>query len=261
MNTDISMQLNSLKHTLTALPASGPEGFEGLIGHALAAIVGLPFRLAASGSQFGIDGTSAYAGPGISFECKRYSSPIPLPEVMAKLGELSLREEDVDLWVLSTTSQVSSQVASRAAQFSRRHSISILILDWPDNSIPPLAVLLAMAIDQVSRVLRARPSSAGISVDEAIVALRTICQDRTFEEHAYRLRQSIDNPILGAEAARAANAVWLTDTFSSRIEAITRLGQPLAPRDPNDGRVYQRDSLTDSVVPFLSGTPKDPLGC
>ena len=204
MDTNISIQLNSLKQVLIGLNPSGPEGFEGLIGHALSAIVRVPFRLATSGSQFGVDGTSAYAGPGISFECKRYISPIPLPEVMAKLGELSIREEDVDLWVLSTTSQVSAQVASRVAQFSRRHSISTLILDWPDNSIPPLAILLAMAVDQVALFLGAHPSSTRVSVEEAISALKTIRQDHTFEEHANRLRQSIDDPMLGAESAKGS---------------------------------------------------------
>ena len=259
MNTDISIQLNNLKQVLVALHPSGPEGFEGLIGHALAAIVRIPFRLASSGSQFGVDGTSAYAGPGISFECKRYSNGIPLADVMAKLGELSIREEDVDLWVLCTTSQVSAQVASKLEQFSRSHSISTLILDWPNNSIPPLAILLAMAVEQVPRFLRAHSTSDGVSLERAISALGSIRQDRIFAEHGNRLRQSIDEPMLGAEAAKASNAVWLTDTFSSRIKAITRLGQPLAPNDPNDGRLHQRRNLTDPIVPFLSDAPKDPL--
>ena len=259
MNTDISIHLNNLKQVLVALHPSGPEGFEGLIGHALAAIVRIPFRLASSGSQFGVDGTSAYAGPGISFECKRYSNGIPLADVMAKLGELSIREEDVDLWVLCTTSQVGAQLASRLEQFSRSHSISTLILDWPNNSIPPLAILLAMAVEQVPRFLRAHSTSDRVSLERAISALGSIRQDHIFAEHANRLRQSIDEPMLGAEAAKASNAVWLTDTFSSRIKAITRLGQPLSPNDPNDGRLHQRRNLTDPIVPFLSDAPKDPL--
>ena len=65
--TDISDHISSLKEILISLKPDGPDGFEGLIGTALSEIAGVPFRLAGSGSQFGVDGTSTYADDGICF--------------------------------------------------------------------------------------------------------------------------------------------------------------------------------------------------
>ena len=71
MTTDISDHLGDPKEALTKLPPTGPQGFEGLIGATLSEIAGIPFRLASSGSQFGIDGSSAHSRGGICFKCKR----------------------------------------------------------------------------------------------------------------------------------------------------------------------------------------------
>ena len=129
MMTDISDHLSNLKVVLTDLDATGQEGFEGLIGTALSEIAGIPFRLARSGSQFGVDGRSAYAGAGICFECKRYAGKVPKSAIMSKIGELSIGETDIDLWVLCATSQIGSQIADNVSRFSERSSISTLILD------------------------------------------------------------------------------------------------------------------------------------
>ena len=74
MRTDISAYIDDLKKILTDLRDTGDDGFEGLIGTVLSEIAGVPFRLAGSGSQFGVDGKSTYADDGICFECKRYKN-------------------------------------------------------------------------------------------------------------------------------------------------------------------------------------------
>ena len=70
-------QLDRLREILLALPPSGEDGFEGVFAEALSRISGVPFRLAKSGTQFGIDGAAAHAEDAICFECKRYNKEPP----------------------------------------------------------------------------------------------------------------------------------------------------------------------------------------
>ena len=138
MTTDISDDLRCLRETLICLKATGPDGFEGLIGNALSKIADVPFRLARSGSQFGVDGKSAHSGAGICFECKRHTRQVRNSEIMEKIGELATGESDIDLWVLCVTSQVSSQIAHKALRFSETlfdlHSDSRLDRQRPSAS-------------------------------------------------------------------------------------------------------------------------------
>ena len=83
--------LAALKTFLIELRPTGADGFEGLMASVLTDITGIPFRLAASGSQFGSDGSAVREGDGVSFECKRYRDRIPRDEILSKIAELSLR--------------------------------------------------------------------------------------------------------------------------------------------------------------------------
>lgn len=76
------MLFDDLRAALRALPASGSEGFEGLIAATLTEITGTPFRLAGGGSQFGIDGKSTHELDGVCFEAKRYDKKIPKKEIL-----------------------------------------------------------------------------------------------------------------------------------------------------------------------------------
>ena len=254
--TDISDHLSNLKAVLTGLHPTDQEGFEGLIGTALSEIAGIPFRLARSGSQFGVDGRSAHAGAGICFECKRYAGKVPKSEIMSKIGELSIGETDIDLWVLCATSSLSSQIADNVSKFSERSSISTVILDWTDNGLPPLAVALAMASEKVGDFLR----KCGVPVEstaKAMAALGTVQNDPAFERQAGTIRETLRAPTLGMDVARQANAEWLTETFSNRQLARQRLGQPLSPSDLENGEVHYREDLVSKLLPFLAGNPRE----
>lgn len=66
--------LKNLRKALLGLPATGETGFEGLLSATLTEITGVPFRLAGSGSQFGVDGKAAYAADAVCFEAIREDS-------------------------------------------------------------------------------------------------------------------------------------------------------------------------------------------
>ena len=143
--TGISDHIRSLKEILISLDPNGPNGFEGLIRTVLSEIAGVPFRLAGSGLQFGVDGKSTYADDGISFECKRYIDPVPREKIMSKVGELFIGDSETDLWVLWATSQINSQIADAVSIFGEKSAISTLILDWSEDDLSPLATALTMA--------------------------------------------------------------------------------------------------------------------
>ena len=256
MTTDISHHLGNLKDALTKLPPTGPQGFEGLVGTAFSEIAGIPFRLTRSGSQFGADGSSAHARGGICFECKRYTGQVRRSEIMPKLGDLSVRDADIDLWMLCATSPLGSQIADDVATFGKRASISTLILDWSDNGLPPLAVALAMASGKTRDFLRER-NGPEESAGRSEAALRAVENDPAFEFQAARIRETLRDPTLGMDAARRANAGWLTETFSDRQLARQRLGQPLSPSAPEGGEARDREDLVSELLPFLTGSPRE----
>ena len=258
--TDISAYIDDLKKILTDLRDTGDDGFEGLIGTVLSEIAGVPFRLAGSGLQFGVDGKSTYADDGISFECKRYEGQVPRKEIMSKIGELSTGGNDTDLWVLCATSQIPSQSADAVSNFGKNSAISTLILDWSKSDLPPLAVALAMASAKVQDFLR-NHTNAPESLTKVEEALAAVENDPSFNGHAERIRAILRDPTLGMATAWQANAKWLTDTFSSRQLARQRLGQFLSPSDEANREVLPRDNLVAELHPFLTGKSNREILC
>ena len=97
MNQSMREHTGNLRKALLKLPATGAAGFEGLLAVALTEITSVPFRLAGSGSQFGLDGKAAYEDDAVCFEAKRYSGKIPRTEVLSNLAELSIGDNgDID---------------------------------------------------------------------------------------------------------------------------------------------------------------------
>ena len=256
--TDISDYISSLKEILISLEPVGPDGFEGLIGTALSEIAGVPFRLAGSGLQFGGDGKS---DNGICFEGKRYDkNPVPRQEIMSKIGELSIGDTDIDLWVLCATSHIRSQNADAVSKFGKESAISTLILDWSENDLPPLAIALALASEKVRKFLHnhIQASESRTKVDNALAAVE---KDSAFESRAEKIRAILCEPTLGMDTARQANTKWLTKTFSSRQLARQWLGQPLSPRDGTNRVILPRDNLVAKLCPFLTGEQSRKILC
>ena len=258
--TDISAYIDDLKRILTDLRDTGDDGFEGLIGTVLSEIAGVPFRLAGSGLQFGVDGKSTYADDGLSFECKRYVGDIRNESVTSKIGDLFVKGSDIDLWVLCATSQIKSQPADKVHRFGEESATSTLILDWSTTGLPPLAVALAMASAKVQDFLR-NHIEAPESLAKAKDALTAVKNDPAFNGHAEKIRAILRDPTLGMTAARQTNAKWLADTFSSRQLARERFGQPLSPSDEANGAVLPRDNLVAELHPFLTGEPIREILC
>ena len=185
----INAHLSDLKQALNLLPPTGTNGFEGLLGAVLGAIVGIPFRLSGGGSQFGIDGQTIYTPPGISFESKLYTDTISSPNVMAKIGELAADSRDTELWILAATSQIPNQLAYKVSAFSSTSVISTLILDWSPNALSPLPVVLSMASEETQRFLDQHPNTRHLT-QKVATALEAIQNHDQFSTLATQLTQN-----------------------------------------------------------------------
>ena len=256
MNQLLCQHVENLKSALLSLLATGETGFEGLIGATLRQISGVPFRLAGSGSQFGVDGKPAYEGDAICFEGKRYEDTVPRTEVLSKIAELSIRNTEIDIWVLGATSQIRSQLADEARGLGIKNGIVVLILDWSETDLPPFAVALAMGETRVQEFLKSNISDDK-TLRKALAALEAVKNSQDFAAHADRIRAQCNEPSVGLALAQRANIDWLRDAFSSRKRPKIKLGQPLSPGDTNTAYVRQRKTLTDKLHPYLTAAPDE----
>ena len=260
MNPLICRHVDNLKSALLSLPATGEEGFEGLLGEALREITGVPFRLARSGSQFGVDGKPTYEGDAICFEGKRYDGAVDSSEVISKIARLSIHDTDVDVWVLGATCQIGTQLTEDARALGAKDGLFVLVLDWSKMDLPPLAVALAMGGVRVQEFLRKHVHKAKLR-QQAIAALVAVRTSADFAPHCDRIRVQCNAPAVGWALAQRENADWLIDAFSNRSKAKARFGQPLSPGDTGTLFVHQRKALTDNLLPYLTVASVEPVVC
>lgn len=256
MDPTLTTHLNALRAALLTLRPTGQTGFEGLIALALHDILGVPFRLASSGTQRGIDGKTAGEGDVVAFEGKLYSDSIPRTEVLSKIADLGRNSDAPDLvWVLGATTLVSTQLADDLRADAAGKGMTVVILDWSETRLPELALALAMSGERVEQFLLAHIED-GAAAGQAIAALGVIRDAADFALEAARLRASLDGPAMAARMAEKANAEWLMAVFSDRRRARLRLGQALSPLGDGVPKLLPRSGLVESLTPCL-GQPAD----
>lgn len=127
----IEEQIEDLRDALLSLKPAGEHGFEGFLRLVLNQLTGIPFRLAASGLQGGVDGDAAFIGDAVCFEAKRYDGNVQRTEVLPKIVDLARNKEAADrLWILGATTEVRTQLANDLRVAGDQNAISTLILDW-----------------------------------------------------------------------------------------------------------------------------------
>jgi hypothetical protein len=248
--------IGNLKSALLSLSPTGENGFEGLIGIALSEISGVPFRLAKSGAQFGVDGKTTYEGGSICFEGKRYDDRVPSDKVISKIADLATTDTEVDIWVLGASTQIGSQLADKVRKFGKDNGIAVFVLDWTEIDLPPLAVALVMGGKRVQEFLKGNISNTKL-LQDALAALEAVKNSKSFAQQAKQIRPQLNVPTVGWGLAQRENVTWLSDAFSNRKKAKTKLGQPLAPGDTGTVGVIQRKTLIDQLSPYLTTTPDD----
>lgn len=250
LSKDTKIHLQHINAALMALNATGEDGFEGMVGVALRELTGIPFRLAKSGFQRGIDGKFDQAP--VCFEAKRYSDKISRNELLPKIADLARANKEPDMvWVLGATVPVSTQDADDLRTDGRRSGISVLICDWSKIQLPKLAVLMASGGIRIEEFLQHHLLDPDL-LDPALVGLRALRSAFDFETEARSIKSELEAPSMTAVIAKAANTEWLTKTFSSRKEARIHLGQPLSPGGDAAAKTLPRTSLVARIQPLLA---------
>ncbi len=259
MPIPIKDHIENLNNALAELKATGNSGFEGLIAIALDAITGIPFRLANSGYQRGVDGKSAFEG-AIAFEGKLYTNDLPRKDVLSKIPDLVRHNDHADLvWVLGATCTVPSQLADDLRADGAKEGISVLILDWVPSDFPRLAVALAMGGGKVEDFLKTNLKSSDAR-KKASAALPAIRADAQYPRHEEAVRRSLDAPGMATAMAEKANGKWFKETLSKKALARGELGQPLALKD-TAVTVLGRGDLINILGPYFADPPNDDVVC
>lgn len=258
MPSSFETHIENLSTTLQKLKATGENGFEGLIKVTLSAITDIPFRLASSGYQRGVDGKAAFEDT-IAFEAKRYSNDLPRNDVLSKITDFVRHNDYADLvWILGATCTVPSQLADDLRADGAKEGISVLILDWVPSDFPRLAVALAIGGDKVEGFLRANLNPADAT--QAIEALAAIRADSAFPRHEQSIRKNLDAPGIATAKAEQANVKWFGGILANKALARSELGQPLAPNDAA-ATILSRDDLVNSLTPYFTDRPDNKVIC
>lgn len=259
MTVPLSIHIENLRSVLLTLKPTGEDGFEGLIGAALYAITDIPFRLASSGYQRGVDGKAAFEG-AVAFEGKLYKSKLPRADVLSKIPDLVRHNDHADLvWVLGATSTVPSQLADDLLADGAKEGVSVLVLDWNPSDMPHLAVTLAMGRGKAESFLKANLKSRDAR-QKALAALDAIRTDSQYARHEEGIRRRLDAPGMATANAESANAGWFEKTVSDKAIARSELGQPLAPKDATV-TVLSRNDLVNVLSPCFAEMPGADVVC
>lgn len=236
-----------LRDLLLALPPVGDSGFEGLVANALSNFSGLTFRLAKSGSQFGRDATSTPAPFAIALEAKRYDDELRL-EVLAGKAVVGghVLEGKVDVWALGATVEVGEDVVVKLAEILERYSVTLLTLDWTNNPLPTLGVVLAAnKISTLEWFKQHQPSADRNVLSRQLSAIQS---KPSFSGQVTLLQQQVSAATVGLDALRRHCATWIrarladpalaTQTFGQDI-AVAKAGNPAQSRPDLVSRLEQ----------------------
>jgi len=120
----------------------------GLLGR----LLGVPIAVAKSGFQHGGDaGTAGQQGRRLRLECKKYSGETSLSdrELLGEIDHALARDEALEAWILVATRSVPEQLAQDLVQKGERIGVPVIIIDWKDDEVAPLAALCAFDPDVV----------------------------------------------------------------------------------------------------------------
>ncbi len=226
---DIIQHLSELKKALISLKPNGKDGFEGFVRIVLTELTGIPFRLAASGLQGGLDGASLFIKDAVSFEAKRYDeSTLNRNDVLTKIADFARDVMVADrLWVLAATTEVSAQLAGAVRKDCMQRSIFPLILDWCQEPLPLLAVASvaagAPAIDflvdnSVEKPCRKRTADI----------FNLITRHPHYSNLLIRLKAELNIPQLATARSIEFNKKWRERCFQDKETSKIKLGQSLA---------------------------------
>ena len=218
--------------------------------HLAAALIGrlldVPFAVAKSGFQHGADaGPAGQQGRRFRVECKKYSdnSRLSERELLGEIDQALARDEALEAWVLVATCSISEQIRQSLVQHGERLGVPIVIIDWADGELAPLAALCAFAPDLVEREFSKEAGAAAC-------ALQPIS-----EQAIERLRRDLQSWCLGFEAIRTRSHDKLDKIWNSPRESKAAIGQNVA--GGADNKKVKRNAVHEALNAWWQGPAQD----
>lgn len=244
-----SEYLEVIRQGMIALPATGPQGFEGLIAELLTAICHRPYRLAKSGSQGGRDGDDG----AVYFEAKRYEGNLKRTTVSDKLLELHISDiPDIELFVLAATCEVSAQHRDFYTKACRKIGIELLLLDWNTIGTPALCILMSLEPDTARRFFYTYLAD---SAGDIMAALATQTALPGTQALGATMRAQLTSPLASLSSAVDSARQWFTKVFASRPLAQQHFHQPLTPLAVGTLPYRDREILSGQLSAAFSQPP------
>jgi hypothetical protein len=185
---------------------------ENLAGALLGRLLGMPIAIAKSGFQHGGDGGPAgQQGRRFRLECKKYSDGTSLShrELLGEIDHALGRDEALEAWFLIATRNVAEQLAQDLTQKGEKLGVPVVVIDWKDHELAPLAALCAFAPDLVEAVFSKDTGALARALQpvaaDAIAALRRNLQSWCLGFEALR-KQSHEKAEKIWNQPRASNA-------------------------------------------------------
>ncbi len=195
------------------------SNLEHLSAALLSRLLDVPIAVAKSGYQYGGDaGTAGQQGRRLRLECKKYSDTSNLNEreLLGEIDQALERDEALETWILVATRTVPEQLKQSLVQKGERVGVPIVIIDWINHEIAPLAALCAFDPDMVKELFS---KEAG----EAAHTLQSI-SGQAIEG----LKRNLQSWYLGYDALRTLSHKCLNEIWNSPGESNAKLGQNAA---------------------------------
>ena len=222
-----------------------PSNLEHLAAALLSRLLDVPIVVARSGFQHGGDaGTAGQQGRRLRLECKKYSDTSNLNEreLLGEIDQALERDQALEAWILVATRIVPEQLQQSLVLKGERVGVPIVIIDWVDHGIAPLAALCAFAPDLVEEEFS---KEAG----EAARALQPIS-----EKAIERLRHNLEPWYLGYDALRKLSHLCLDKIWNSSTESNAKLGQDAA--GGAEEKKVKRSTVHEALNTWWHGSTK-----
>lgn len=202
-----------------ALQAGSDRDLEHLAAALVGRLLGVSIAIAGSGFQHGGDaGTAGQQGRRLRLECKRYGDHTSLSnrELLGEVDQALLRDEALEAWILVATRSAPEQLVQELTRHGERQGVPVIIIDWKEHELSPLAALCASDPDLVEAVFSRQ------AADEAR-ALQPVAGSAIA-----LLRRNLESWSLGFETVRAASHRKLEGIWASPRTSKAELGQDVA---------------------------------
>ena len=242
--SSISKALDILKNELQNETDS--SGFEKLVAALIGRLLNVPIAVASSGFQHGADaGPAGQQGRRFRLECKKYSDRTRFDEreLLGEFNQALARDNALEAWILITTRAAPEQIWQSLDQCGERHGVPILILDWTDDEIGPLAALCASSPDLVHEFLTTAAMEAARAVQpESGDAIE-------------RLKRNLESWCLGFNSLRQISHERLDEIWNCPKESAAVFGQNVA--GGSTKKKVKRKSVHDSLDHWWRGSARD----